>query len=96
MKQKFSMDIDVPTNPTYNQWIAFDEGCELPNEWECVIVAAPQHRSKIMHCIYINGQFHTLGIKDRIVIPKKFMRIDTSNITMKEAYTYVKNVGKEY
>ena len=48
-----------------------------------------------MHCIYINGQFHTLGIKDQIVIPKKFMIIDIRNITMKDAYTYVKNVGKE-
>ena len=47
-----------------------------------------------MHCIYINRQFHTLGIKDQIVIPKKFMRININNITMKDAYTYVKNVGK--
>lgn len=49
-----------------------------------------------MHCVYINGQFHTLGIKDKIVIPKKNIRIDISDITMKDAYTYVKNVGKEF
>ena len=36
-----------------------------------------------MHCVYINGQFHTLGIKDQAIIPKKFMRIDINNITMK-------------
>ena len=89
------LKFDVQTNPTYNEWITFDEGCELPNEWEGVIVTAPQHRSKIIHCIYINGQFHTLGIKNQIVIPKKFMKIDISNITMKDAYTYVKNVNNE-
>lgn len=33
-------------------------------------------------------EFHTLGIKDHIIIPKKFMRIDSSNITMKGNYTY--------
>lgn len=90
-----SLKFETPTTSTYNEWITFEEGCELPNDWEGVIVAAPQHRSKIMHCIYINGQFHTLGIKDQIVIPKKFMRIDISNITMKDAYTYIKNVSNE-
>ena len=49
----------------------------------------------IMHCIYINRQFHTLGINDQIVIPKKFMRIDINNITMKDAYTYGKKVSNE-
>jgi hypothetical protein len=48
-----------------------------------------------MHCVYINGEFHSLGIKDQVIIPKKFMRIDTSNITMKDAYTYGKKVSKE-
>lgn len=86
---------NVPTIPTYNEWITFEEGCELPNEWEGVIVAAPQHKSKTMHCVYINGQFHTLGIRDQVIIPKKFMRIDISNITMKDAYTYGKKVSKE-
>lgn len=86
---------NVPTIPTYNEWITFEEGCELPNEWEGVIVAAPQHKSKTMHCVYINGEFHSLGIKDQVIIPKKFMRIDTSNITMKDAYTYGKKVSKE-
>lgn len=86
---------EIPTIPTYNEWITFEEGCELPNEWEGVIVAAPQHKSKTMHCVYINGEFHTLGIKDQVIIPKKFMRIDISNITMKDAYTYGKKVSKE-
>ena len=40
------MKFDTPTNPTYNEQITFEEGCELPNELEGVIVAAPQHRSK--------------------------------------------------
>jgi hypothetical protein len=86
---------NVPAIPTYNEWITFKEGCELPNEWEGVIVAAPQHKSKTMHCVYINGEFHTLGIRDQVIIPKKFMRIDISNITMKDAYTYEKKVSKE-
>lgn len=86
---------NVTTIPTYNEWITFEEGCELPNEWEGVIVAAPQHKSKTMHCVYINGEFHTLGIRDQVIIPKKFMRIDISNITMKDAYTYGKKVSKE-
>ncbi len=86
---------NLPTIPTYNEWITFEEGCELPNEWEGVIVAAPQHKSKTMHCVYINGQFHTLGIRDQVIIPKKFMRIDVSNITMKDAYTYGKKVSKK-
>lgn len=90
-----SLKFETPTTSTYNEWITFEEGCELPNDLEGVIVAVPQHSSKIMHCIYINGQFHTLGIKDQIVIPKKFMRIDVSNITMKDAYNYVKNVSNE-
>lgn len=83
------------SSSTYNEWITFEEGCELPNEWEGVIVAAPQHKSKTMHCVYINGEFHTLGIRDQIIIPKKFMRIDVSNITMKDAYTYGKKVSKK-
>lgn len=85
----------IKSIPTYNEWITFEEGCELPNEWEGVIVAAPQHKSKTMHCVYINGEFHTLGIRDQVIIPKKFMRIDISNITMKDAYTYGKKVSKE-
>jgi hypothetical protein len=85
---------NVPAIPTYNEWITFEEGCELPNEWEGVIVAAPQHKSKTMHCVYINGEFHTLGIRDQVIIPKKFMRIDISNITMKDAYTYGKKDNK--
>jgi hypothetical protein len=24
---------NVPAIPTYNEWITFEEGCELPNEW---------------------------------------------------------------
>lgn len=86
---------NLPTIPTYNEWITFEEGCELPNEWEGVIVAAPQHKSKTIHCVYINGQFHTLGIRDQVIIPKKFMRINVSNITMKDAYTYGKKVSKK-
>jgi hypothetical protein len=85
---------NVPAISTYNEWITFEEGCELPNEWEGVIVAAPQHKSKTMHCVYINGEFHTLGIRDQVIIPKKFMRIDISNITMKDAYTYGKKDNK--
>lgn len=84
-----------PTIPTYNEWITFEEGCELPDEWEGVIVAAPQHKSKIMHCVYIDGQFHSLGIKDHVIIPKKFMRINVSNITMKDAYIYGKTTNKK-
>ena len=91
---KLDMDNEIPTIPTYNEWITFEEGCELPNEWEGVIVAAPQHKSKTMHCVYINGEFHSLGIRDQVIIPKKFMRIDISNITMKDAYTYGKKVNK--
>lgn len=45
-----------------------------------------------MHCVYIDGQFHTLGIRDHVIIPKKFMRIDTSNITIEDDYTYVKKL----
>lgn len=85
----------IKSIPTYNEWITFEEGCELPDEWEGVIVAAPQHKSKIMHCVYTNGEFHTLGIKDHVIIPKKFMRIDTSNITIKDDYTYGKKISKE-
>lgn len=88
-------NVPYKAKPRYNEWITFEEGCELPNEWEGVIVAAPQHKSKTMHCVYINGEFHTLGIRDQVIIPKKFMRIDISNITMKDAYTYGKKVSKE-
>lgn len=95
LRETFENNFEVPTIPTYNEWITFEEGCELPDEWEGVIVAAPQHKSKTMHCVYINGEFHTLGIRDQVIIPKKFMRIDVSNITMKDAYTYGKKVGKE-
>ena len=87
-------NVPYKSKQTYNEWIIFEEGCELPDEWEGVIVAAPQHKSKIMHCVYINGEFHTLGIRDQVIIPKKFMRINTSNITMKDAYTYRKKVSK--
>jgi hypothetical protein len=92
LRKIFENSFELPTIPTYNEWITFEEGCELPNEWEGVIVAAPQHKSKIMHCVYINGEFHSLGIKDQVIIPKKFMRIDVSNITMKDDYTY-ENLG---
>jgi hypothetical protein len=95
LRETFGNNFEIPSIPTYNEWITFEEGCELPNEWEGVIVAAPQHKSKIMHCVYINGEFHTLGIKDHVIIPKKFMRIDTSNITIKDDYTYGKKVSKE-
>lgn len=95
LRDTFGNSFELPTIPTYNEWITFEEGCELPNEWEGVIVAAPQHKSKTMHCVYINGEFHTLGIRDQVIIPKKFMRIDISNITMKDAYTYSKKVSKE-
>ena len=81
--------------PTYNKWITFEEGCELPNEWEGVIVAAPQHKSKIIHCVYINGEFHTIGIGDQVIIPKKFMRIDVSNITIKDACIYGQKTNKK-
>jgi hypothetical protein len=36
-----------------------------------------------------------LGIKDQVIIPKKFMRINVSDITMKDAYTYGKKDSKE-
>lgn len=85
----------IKSNPTYNEWITFEEGCELPDNWESVIVAAPQHKSKTIHCVYIDGQFHSLGDRDHIIIPKKFMRIDISNITMKDAYTYGKKVSEK-
>jgi hypothetical protein len=94
IRKIFENSFELPTIPTYNEWITFEEGCELPNEWEGVIVAAPQHKSKTMHCVYINGEFHTLGIRDQVIIPKKFMRIDISNITMKDAYTYGKKDNK--
>jgi hypothetical protein len=80
---------------TLYQWIKYEDGCELPDEWEGVIVAAPQHKSKTMHCVYINGEFHTLGIRDQVIIPKKFMRINTSNITIEDAYTYKKLVSNK-
>lgn len=95
LRETFENSFEIPTIPTYNEWITFEEGCELPDEWEGVIVAAPQHKSKTMHCVYINGEFHTLGIRDQVIIPKKFMRIDVSNITMKDAYTYGKKVSKK-
>lgn len=95
LRETFGNSFEIPTIPTYNEWITFEEGCELPNEWEGVIVAAPQHRTKIMHCVYKNGQFHTLGNKDQVIIPKKFMRIDISNITPKDVYTYGTKVNKE-
>ena len=95
LRKTFENSFELPTIPTYNEWITFEEGCELPDEWEGVIVAAPQHKSKTMHCVYINGEFHSLGIKDQVIIPKKFMRINVSDITMKDAYTYGKKVSKE-
>ena len=95
LRETFENSFEIPSIQTYNEWITFEEGCELPDEWEGVIVAAPQHKSKIMHCVYIDGQFHTLGIRDHVIIPKKFMRIDISNITMKDDYTYGKKVSKE-
>ena len=94
LMETFDNSFEIPSIPTYNEWIAFEEGCELPDDWEGVIVAAPQHKSKIMHCVYIDGQFHHFGIKDEVIIPKKFMRIDISNITMKDAYSYGKKVSK--
>lgn len=94
LRETFENNFEIPIIPTYNEWITFEEGCELPDEWEGVIVAAPQHKSKTMHCVYINGEFHSLGIKDQVIIPKKFMRINVSNITMKDAYTYGKKVDK--
>ena len=48
-----------------------------------------------MHCIYTNGEFHKLGIRDQVIIPKKFMRINTNNITMEDNYTYGKKVSKK-
>ena len=90
LRETFENSFEIPTIPTYNEWITFEEGCELPNDWEGVIVAAPQHKSKTMYCVYINREFHTLGIRDQVIIPKKFMRINVSNITMKDAYTYGK------
>jgi hypothetical protein len=95
LRETFEDSFEIPSIATYNKWITFEEGCELPNEWEGVIVAAPQHKSKTMHCVYINGEFHTLGIRDHVIIPKKFMRINTSNITIEDDYTYGKKVSKE-
>ena len=39
LRETFQNDFKFPT---YNEWITFEEGCELPDEWEGVIVAAPQ------------------------------------------------------
>lgn len=91
LMETFENSFEIPSIPTYNEWITFEEGCELPNQWEGVIVAAPQHKSKLMYCIYIDGHFHELGIKNYIITPKKFMRINISNITANDAYTLKTN-----
>lgn len=78
----------MDTKSTYNEWITYEDGCELPNEWEGVIVAAPT-RTKIEKAAYIDGQFKLLNGTGSVVYPKKFMRIDVSDIDReKDGFTY--------
>lgn len=75
---------------TYGKWITVEDGCELPNEWEGVIVAA-RTRTKIEKAIYINGEFLLLTAKNNVICPKKYMRIDVSDIDReKDGFTYKK------
>lgn len=77
--------------PTYNEWIVFEEGCEMPENWEAVIVPA-RTKTKLVLAIYIDKEFHILGQgRESIIIPKMFMRIDTSKINReKDSYVYKK------
>ena len=74
---------------TYNKWITIEDGCELPDDWEGVIVAA-RTRTKIEKAVYIDGKFLLLH-GSHVICPKKYMRIDVSDIDReKDGFTYEK------
>lgn len=61
---------------TLYQWIKYEEGCELPDEWEGVIVIA-KSKTKWDKVIFTQGKFMLLSGQE--IIPIYFMRIDVSN-----------------
>jgi hypothetical protein len=61
---------------TLYQWIKYEEGCELPDEWEGIIVIA-KSRTKWDKVIFTQGKFMLLNGQE--IIPIYFMRIDVSN-----------------
>ena len=76
----------METNKTLYQWIKYEEGCELPDEWEGVIVIA-KSRTKWDKVIFTQGKFILLSGGE--IIPKYFMRIDASNFNRdKDGFIY--------
>jgi hypothetical protein len=63
------------TNTLY-QWIKYENGCELPNEWEGVIVVS-KTKTKWSKAIFTQNKFMLLTGQE--IIPIYFMRIDVSN-----------------
>lgn len=77
---------------TLYQWIKYEDGCELPDEWEGVIVIS-QTRTKWSKAIFTNGKF--ILLTGREIIPKYFMRIDVSQFNReKDGFTYKRNEKK--
>lgn len=74
----------------YNTWIKFEDGCEIPNEGERVIIPSPCTRSKLASAIYNNGKFYILEQKGMIIEPSYFMRIDNSWITKEHNFKIIK------
>ena len=76
----------MENNKTFYQWIKYEEGCELPDEWEGVIVIT-KSRTKWDKVIFTQGKFMLLSGGE--IIPKYFMRIDASKFNRdKDGFTY--------
>ena len=76
----------MTNNKTLYKWIKYEEGCELPSEWEGVIVVA-KSRTKWEKVIFTEGKFMLLSGSE--IIPNYFMRIDASNFNRdKDGFIY--------
>lgn len=75
---------------TFNKWIKFEDGCEMPNDGERVIIPAPCTRSKLASAIFSNNKFYILEQKGMIIEPSYFMRIDNTWISKEHDFKIIK------
>ena len=75
---------------TFNNWIKFEDGCELPNDGERVIIPAPYTRSKLVSAIFSNNKFYILEKGIIEIEPSYFMRFDNSWIKKEHNFKIIK------
>ena len=75
---------------TFNKWIKFEYGCEMPDDGERVIIPAPDTRSKLASAIFSNNKFYILERKGMIIEPSYFMRFDISWIKKEHNFKIMK------